>query len=96
MILGDGARLFDEIGNHKLRLAGAQFRLRLTVEFAHGQPPNIALVNGKPVALTVTDSSTTSPDVSGVATGASAATTARLRSAKSLSSQCARPIPART
>jgi hypothetical protein len=74
VILGDGARLFDEIGNHKLRLAGAQFRLRLTVEFAHGQPPNIALVNGQPIALTVTDSSTTSPDVSGVATGASAAT----------------------
>ena len=56
-------------------LSGAQFRLRLTVEFPHGQPPTVALVNGQPVALTVTDSSTTSPDVSGVATGESAATT---------------------
>ena len=75
VILGDGARLFDEIGNHKLRLAGAQFRLRLTVEFAHGQPPTVALVNGQPVVLTAADSATTSPDVSGVATGESAATT---------------------
>ena len=30
VILGDGARLFDEMGEHKLRLAGAHFRLRLT------------------------------------------------------------------
>ena len=37
VILGDGARLFDEIGEHKLRLSGAHFRLRLTVEFPHGQ-----------------------------------------------------------
>jgi hypothetical protein len=32
VILGDGARLFDEIGTHKLRLAGAHFRLALTIE----------------------------------------------------------------
>src|SRR4029079_1096318 len=75
VILGDGARLFDEIGNHKLRLAGAQFRLRLTVEFAHGQAPTVALVNGQPVVVTAADSAPTSPDVSGVATGESAATT---------------------
>jgi hypothetical protein len=40
VILGDGSRLFDEMGEHKLRMAGAQFRLHLTVEFPHGQAPN--------------------------------------------------------
>jgi hypothetical protein len=68
VILGDGARLFDEIGEHKRRLAGAQFRLRLTVEFPHGQPPTIALVNGHPAQLIVTDPTTPGPEVDGVAT----------------------------
>jgi hypothetical protein len=66
VILGDGARLFDEMGEHKLRMAGAQFRLHLTVEFPHGQPPNVALINGHPASLTVTDSK--EPEVEGVAT----------------------------
>ncbi|MGA2672290.1 MAG: hypothetical protein ABSE99_03600 [Terracidiphilus sp.] len=68
VILGDGARLFDEIGEHKLRLAGASFRLRLTVEFPHGQTPTIALINGHPAALAVTDSSDLGQEVAGVAT----------------------------
>ncbi len=51
VILGDGARLFDEIGSHKLHLGGAHFRLALTVESSAGISPNIALVNGHPVAL---------------------------------------------
>jgi hypothetical protein len=55
VILGDGARLFDEIGEHKLRLSGAHFRLRLTIEFPHGSAPTVALINGHPAALTVTD-----------------------------------------
>jgi hypothetical protein len=67
VILGDGARLFDEIGEHKLRLVGARFRLRLTVEFPGGQPPTIALINGHPAALTVTDWAA-GADVAGVAT----------------------------
>ena len=54
--LGDGARLFDEMGEQKLRLTGAQFRLRLTVEFPHGQAPTVALINGHSVPLTVTES----------------------------------------
>ncbi len=70
VILGDGARLFDEIGTHKLHLSGAAFRLRLTVEFPHGQPPTVALVNGHPLPLTIADSAIHNPDVSGVATGA--------------------------
>jgi hypothetical protein len=55
VILGDGARLFDEIGEHKLRLSGAHFRLRLTVEFPHGSAPTVALINGHPAALTITE-----------------------------------------
>jgi hypothetical protein len=55
VILGDGARLFDEIGKHKLRLFGAHFRLRLTIEFPHGQAPTVALINGHPAVLAVTE-----------------------------------------
>jgi hypothetical protein len=55
VILGDGARLFDEIGEHKLRLTGAHFKMRLTVEFPHGQAPTVAVVNGHSVPLTVTE-----------------------------------------
>jgi hypothetical protein len=57
VLLGDGARLFDEIGAHKLRLSGARFRLRLTVEFPHGQAPTVALINGHSVPLAITESS---------------------------------------
>ncbi len=67
-VLGDGARLFQEIGTHKLRLSGAHFRLRLTVEFPHGQAPTVALINGHPVALTITDAEGRGPDVPGIAT----------------------------
>jgi len=68
VILGDGSRLFDEIGRHKLRLSGAHFRLHLTVEFPHGNPPTVALVNGVPVPLNVTDAQGLDPDLSGIAT----------------------------
>jgi hypothetical protein len=68
VLLGDGAKLFDEMGEHKLRMAGARFRLRLTVEFPHGYVPTIALVNGHPATLAVTDTSSLDPEVDGVAT----------------------------
>ena len=68
VILGDGARLFDEIGVHKLRLSGAVFRLRLTVEFRHGEAPTVAVVNGHPLSLNVSDPQG-SDDVARVATG---------------------------
>jgi hypothetical protein len=68
VILGDGARLFDEIGEHKLRMAGARFRLRLTVEFPHGQTPNVALINGHPAQLAVTNIDSVGPEIAGVAT----------------------------
>jgi hypothetical protein len=75
VILGDGARLFDEMGEHKLRLSGAQFRLRLTVEFPQGQAPSIALVNGHPVPLAVTEASATDAEVASVATAQTDRTT---------------------
>ncbi len=65
VILGDGARLFDEIGEQKLRLTGAHFRLQVAEEFTNGQAPTVALINGHPVALTVTGGN---EDVPGVAT----------------------------
>ncbi|MFZ0303488.1 MAG: hypothetical protein WAL75_12415 [Terracidiphilus sp.] len=68
VILGDGARLFDEVGQVKLRTAGAHFRLRLTDEFPHGQAPSIALVNGRAVALNVADPPNPVEGVPGVAT----------------------------
>ena len=67
VILGDGARLFDEMGEHKLRIAGAQFRLRLTVEFPHGHTPNVALINGHPAQLTVTNVDSVGAEINGVA-----------------------------
>jgi hypothetical protein len=65
VILGDGAKLFDEMGEHKLRISGARFRLRLTVEFPNGQAPTVALINGHACPLTVTGGS---QDLPGVAT----------------------------
>jgi len=78
VLLGDGARLFDEIGTHKLHLSGARFRLRLTVEFPHGQAPTIALVNGRSVPLAITEPSSAldqSQEVASVATADSGPTT---------------------
>jgi hypothetical protein len=71
VLLGDGARLFDEIGTHKLRLSGARFRLRLTVEFPHGQAPTVALINGHSLPLSITESAATldqSQEVASIAT----------------------------
>jgi hypothetical protein len=68
VILGDGARVFDEMGEHKLRMAGAHFFLHLTVEFTHGRAPTVALINGHSVPLTVTEPQNGSDEISGVAT----------------------------
>jgi hypothetical protein len=68
VFLGEGARLFDEMGEHKLRLAGAGFRMHLTIEFPHGQAPSLALINGQPVELNVTDSAASGADIAGIAT----------------------------
>lgn len=68
VILGDGARVFDEMGEHKLRMAGARFRLRLTDEFPQGEAPTVALVNGRRVPLTLTEPPAAGPEVPGIAT----------------------------
>jgi hypothetical protein len=68
VILGDGARVFDEMGEHKLRMSAARFRLHLAAEFPHGHAPNVALINGQPAPLSVTDAPTEGEEVSGVAT----------------------------
>jgi hypothetical protein len=78
VMLGDGARLFDEIGEHKLRLFGARFHLRLTVEFPHGQAPTVALVNGQSVPLAITEPSSSldqSQEVASIATADSSVST---------------------
>jgi hypothetical protein len=68
--LGDGARLFDAMGEHKLRMAGARFRLRLADEFPHDQPPTVAVLNGHSVPLTIhkPNGLDLSQEVAGVAT----------------------------
>lgn len=76
-LLGDGARLFDEIGRQKLRLTGASFSLRLTDEFPQGQQPTVAVIDGHSVPLTVTNptASPGSADLPGVATASLSAST---------------------
>jgi len=72
VILGDGARLFDEMGEHKLRMAPASFHLRLTAEFPSGEAPTVALINGHESALTVTGGN---EEIPGVATAEWSSTT---------------------
>jgi hypothetical protein len=67
VILGDGARVFDEMGEHKLRMAGAHFRLKLADEFPHGRAPTVALINGHRVPLSLTEPSMASSEVPGIA-----------------------------
>ncbi len=66
-ILGDGARVFDEIGEHKRKLWSARFRLHLAVEYPADQAPTVALINGHSVPLAVTGGSVNG-EVDGVAT----------------------------
>ena len=49
-LLGDGARLFGEIGRQKQKNSGATVSMAVTVEFA-GDAPNIAVLAGHPVAV---------------------------------------------
>lgn len=72
VIIGDGARLFDEIGRQKLHAEGMAFRLQLTVEFLHGNAPTIAVTNGKALKLNI---AAAAADLPGVATADSGATT---------------------
>ncbi len=51
LFLGDGARLFQEIGRMKLREAQTPFALRLTVEYT-GATPSAVFLNGESKTLT--------------------------------------------
>jgi hypothetical protein len=68
VILGDAARLFDEIGRQKLHATGTSFRLRLTAEFPHGQAPTVAAINGNAIPLKAVDSEAANSDLPGIAT----------------------------
>jgi hypothetical protein len=52
-ILGDGARVFDEIGEHKRRLVGARFQLECVVEYSGEQAPAVVMVNGRVAPITI-------------------------------------------
>jgi len=68
VILGDGNRVFDEMGEHKLRMAGARFKLRLTVEYPSDQAPTVALINGNPAPLHIIQPSAVGSEDTGLAT----------------------------
>ncbi len=68
VILGDGARLFDEIGRQKLMLSDAHVRVRLTAEFPHDESPTVAVLCGHAVDLKTEDKQGTNPGYPGVAT----------------------------
>jgi hypothetical protein len=51
VMLGDGAKLFVEIGHQKQRQSAARIRMRVTQDF-FGVAPNVAILNGQRVALT--------------------------------------------
>jgi hypothetical protein len=70
VILGDGARVFNEMGEQMLRMSGARFRVRLASEFPHGRAPNVCVINGHFAPLTVTDPQDAAGEVPGVATAA--------------------------
>lgn len=68
----DSARLFDQIGQLKLRNQAAHFRLRLTDEFPLGHAPPaahmVAVINGIPAPLTLIEPPHASGETSGFAT----------------------------
>ena len=66
VFLGDGARLFEVLAEHRKRQASSKFSLQLTVEYPPGMPPSIAVVNGHEVALTLTNANSDS-EVAGIA-----------------------------
>jgi hypothetical protein len=52
VFLGDGAKMFTEIGHQKLRQAAAKISMRVTQDF-FGVAPNVAILDGQNVALTL-------------------------------------------
>ncbi len=67
VLLGDGARLFNEVGAHKLRLSPAHLRVQLTIEFPYDQPPTVAVIDGTSVPLAILSKGGFGPASDGVA-----------------------------
>ena len=67
VILGDGARVFDEMGEHKLHMVGTRFSMKLTDEFPRGQAPTVAVMNGHAAPLKIVEPELTSQEASGFA-----------------------------
>ena len=69
VFLGDGARLFQSVGNTRLRNSAATVRLRLAVEYV-GDPPDSAFFCGRRQPLTAISDNTGLPEAEspGVAT----------------------------
>ena len=63
----DSARVFEEMGEHKLRISSARFSMRVSVEFPQGHAPTVALINGRPAPLHIIPPSTSGGDTSGFA-----------------------------
>jgi hypothetical protein len=59
----DSARLFDEIGQLKLRSQSTQFRMHLACEFPPGRAPTVAFINGRQMPLAVTNGTGELPGV---------------------------------
>lgn len=68
VLLGDGARLFNEVGLHKLRLSAAHLRVQLTIEFPYEEPPTVAVIDGASVPLTIVSKGGFGPATDGIAT----------------------------
>lgn len=64
--LGEGSKLFDMIGTEKLRQSSARFQAKVSLEYL-GAAPNIAVINGKVVPITVPSGQAT-PDIPQIAT----------------------------
>jgi hypothetical protein len=68
VFLGDGAKLFQAVGQTKLRQAGATIRLRLTIEYA-GDAPKMAYFcgRGEPMTAVAEDANAPAASAPGIA-----------------------------
>lgn len=73
VFLGEGAKLFDALADHRRLIAGTDFSLQLTIEYAPGAGNLVAFVNGREVELTRKDAHS-DLEVPGIARGTVAAT----------------------
>jgi hypothetical protein len=72
VFLGEGAKLFDALADHRRLIAGTDFSLQLTIEYAPGAGDLVAFVNGREVELSKKDAHS-DLEVPGIAHGTVAA-----------------------